>query len=274
MMMTHLYMDAYGESYETPFFGNPTSLKRPNISSRLITEKLEVPDIRASVERPRLSRLLERSIENFSATMISGRAGTGKTTAAAFCHRKRKTPSWYSVTPTDVDWPTFALHFEASLRHDGQSPTASSGGFPFEDPDVSKIENFLLDCFELTECPDLIVIDDAHHLFETAWFSDFLSVLIRVLPPSSHLLMTCRSRPPAPLWRLRSKQVLNVIDEKLLYFSADEAEDLYRLLDIDLAMALEHQRLSFGHPQKLLKLAAEGIVKLSRKAVSTFAAFR
>lgn len=260
-MMSHLYMDAYGDSYESPVFSNTTNLSRSSINSPLIPEKLEVPDIRASVERPRLSSLLERSIANYTATLISGRAGTGKTTAAAVCYRKKETPSWYSVTPTDLDWASFAQHFEASLRNDYQSPIASSNSVSSAKTHSSAIEAFLVECLKLTECPDMVVIDDAHHLFETHWFADFLTTLVRLIPESSHLLMTCRSRPPAPLWRLRSKQVLNVIDEKLLYFSAEETEDLYSLLDIDLRLAFEHQRLTFGHPQKLLELIAQDIAK-------------
>ncbi len=260
-MMAQLYADAYNDGYENPLFSLPTTLTRTPINTRLITEKLEVPDIRTSIQRPRLSELLGRSLANYTATLICGRSGTGKTTAAAICHSQRRTASWYSVTLTDADWTTFALHFEASIRRDHRSRIVSGTDFSHNNADISSIEAFLLECLTLTGCPDLVVIDDAHHLFESHWFVDFLAILIRLLPPSSHLLMTCRSRPPAPLWRLRSKQVLNVIDEKLLYFSAEEAEGLYSRLDIDMEQALAHQRLTFGHPQKLLKLATEVVFR-------------
>jgi ATP/maltotriose-dependent transcriptional regulator MalT len=36
-----------------------------------------------------------------------------------------------------------------------------------------------------------------------------------------------RSLPPAPLWRMRSKQTLCVLDEEALAFTPDEARRLY-----------------------------------------------
>jgi ATP/maltotriose-dependent transcriptional regulator MalT len=62
----------------------------------------------------------------------------------------------------------------------------------------------------------LIVLDDIHHLFDAHWFGDFFNLLLYSLPAGSHLLMLCRSRPPGPVWRLRSKQMLDVLDERSL----------------------------------------------------------
>lgn len=40
-------------------------------------------------------------------------------------------------------------------------------------------------------------------------------------------MITSRTLPPAPLWRMRSKQTLEVIDETMLSFTLPEALDLF-----------------------------------------------
>jgi ATP/maltotriose-dependent transcriptional regulator MalT len=63
----------------------------------LLSEKLEVPRFRGLVQRPRLDDLLRNSIEQFPATLISGRAGSGKTATAAEFARTQDYVAWYSV---------------------------------------------------------------------------------------------------------------------------------------------------------------------------------
>jgi ATP/maltotriose-dependent transcriptional regulator MalT len=73
----------------------------------------------------------------------------------------------------------------------------------------------------------LIVLDDAHYLFDADWFGGFFSSLLYSLSPASHLLILSRGTPSLPLWRLRSKQVLGVVDEKLLAFDIEETQRLF-----------------------------------------------
>jgi len=68
--------------------------------------------------------------------------------------------------------------------------------------------------------------------------------------------MLCRSKPPSPLWRLRSKQVLNVIEEDQLAFTTDETEALFRMLD-STADPSAAQEEAFGRVGKLVELAEE-----------------
>lgn len=251
-MMSNLYMDAYGDTDACEYQGKVT--KEAATGSRhqtqVIREKLEKPDLRSVIERPRINDLLSRSSATYSATLISGRSGTGKTTAAALYANGSASSSWYSVTPSDLDKGIFLRHFEASLLGEKRSGKAA-----MKHADNSETEQFLSSLLRPANSPSLIVIDDIHHLFEADWFADFFILLLGLVPASSHLLITCRSRPPAPLWRMRSKQVLNVIDEKLLYFSADETLKLYSQLNLDKEKALEDRQTSYGHPAKLLRLA-------------------
>ncbi|MCA1640210.1 MAG: hypothetical protein LC768_18120, partial [Acidobacteria bacterium] len=71
------------------------------------------------------------------------------------------------------------------------------------------------------------------------------------LTPDTHLLMLSRSEPPLPLWRLRSKQVLGVIDEKLLALTCEETKDLYHKHGLSKDKAQRFYKKSFGRIPKL-----------------------
>ena len=66
-----------------------------------------------------------------------------------------------------------------------------------------------------------------------------------------HLVLLSRAKPAQPLWRVRSKQVLGVIDEKLLAFNADEAKELFKNHGIDEENALKAHKKSFGRISRL-----------------------
>jgi ATP/maltotriose-dependent transcriptional regulator MalT len=216
------------------------------------------PEIGPIVERPRLIDLLERSGSQFGATLLTGRAGTGKTTLAADYASEHERVAWYSVESGDSNWKVFSSYFFASI-------SGCSGGYPRslvlrsdESVDDSAAADFLRHCFagyqrNKKKSPELIVIDDIHHLFDTVWFAGFFDQLIRSLVPGLHLLMTCRSKPPAPLWRMRSKQMLNVIDEAILEFSVAEAQSLCRLRKLPTEIGTEAHRCSGGRIRKTIE---------------------
>src|SRR5207302_10972436 len=76
--------------------------------------------------------------------------------------------------------------------------------------------------------PLLMVIEDLHLVYDSDWVVPFFRRLLPLLPAESHLLITCRSLPPAGLWHLRSKQMLRVLDEGELAFTLDEAVALFQ----------------------------------------------
>jgi ATP/maltotriose-dependent transcriptional regulator MalT len=69
-------------------------------------------------------------------------------------------------------------------------------------------------------------LDDLHLVYDTSWLAQFFAGLIPILPREVHLLICARSLPPGTLWRVRSKQVLTVVDENALAFTLDEAREL------------------------------------------------
>jgi LuxR family transcriptional regulator, maltose regulon positive regulatory protein len=223
----------------------------------LLKEKLIVPEATGLVPRPRLSTLLDRSVAQYPATLICGRAGMGKTGLAASYAAGRPNVSWFSVESTDVDWCVFSRYFAAALSEksstDVQSASVSSA-----QGDIAK---FLIDCFASSYLNNaeqsILVLDDIHHVFDAPWFEDFFQLLLYSLPLRTHLLLLCRSKPPSPLWRLRSKQMLNVLEERVIAFDTAEAESLLREMNCSPDMAGEAQRISYGRVSKMLEWARQ-----------------
>ena len=231
----------------------------------IFAEKLRIPSFKSVIARPRLEELLERSSAQFGATLVSGRAGTGKTTVATSYSARYSNIAWYSVESADSDWSVFSHYFNAALMKTdnfGQSADVSIFRTDDESPQ-EEVSRFVSDLFSqgpgnTKSSPLLIVLDDIQHLFDTNWFNDFFTLLLHSLVPEIHLLMLCRSKPPLPLWRLRSKQRLNVIDEKLLAFSPDEAERLYKVHGLSSEIANRVNRASFGRASKLAAFINSG----------------
>src|SRR5215203_2310731 len=83
-------------SFELPgFISHETPAAAGSIP--LIKAKLQIPDARGAVPRKWLTGVLEKSSQNAAATMIVGRASTGKTTLAAGFIRGRSDVSWYTI---------------------------------------------------------------------------------------------------------------------------------------------------------------------------------
>jgi len=218
----------------------------------IFAEKLQVPKFKDNIKRPRLINLLEKSSEQFGATLISGRAGTGKTSLATEFARGYEQVAWYSVAAADCNWRVFSNYLQASFNE----PRLFLNGQENCHATETEIAHFVENLFDrLTvigiKKPFLIVLDDLHHIFDCDWFNDFFTTLIYSLTPATHLLMLSRSQPTVPLWRLRSKQVLGVIDEKLLALTCKETEDLFAANGLSKEEAQKFHKESFGRISKL-----------------------
>lgn len=219
-------LDAYylSESHTPPLPSGGAPARSRSVSLPLIEGKLRQPEISPAVERTRLLKMLERSINEHTGTLLIGRAGSGKTTLAADLARRMPTVAWYSIDAGDSDWDVFCRYFQAMLFGKERYERASG-----RVEDRTPPELFATLLARLDEWPRLLVLDGMDHLFDSEWFKQFFDIMMASLPPQSHVLVLSRTRPPNPLWRLRSKQVINVIDEKLLAFSLTETEKLFAL---------------------------------------------
>lgn len=203
----------------------------------LFEEKILIPKMAGIIHRPRLLRLLERTIASFPATAIVGRTGTGKTTLAvdfAVRNEKRSSTSWFTVGPTESDWESFATHLAASIAAKNGThclPQPAQLFPPIPMPD--EIEGFVASIVNNEKrAAQLLVVDNLHYVYDAPWFCDFLGIFVASLPPNWRLLLLSRSKPPGPIWRMRSKQMLGVIDERRLLLSFSEVETIRRLRGI------------------------------------------
>lgn len=245
---------------ENPFEISPASAKsrssRKTEDIHLFSEKMAIPVFKNYVARPRLNELLEKNLRQFGATLICGRTGTGKTALAADFSRNYKRAAWFSVESAENDWDVFFRYFLESfsrILNKKQKRQVLSEIKKSKPQTVAQYIENLLSRVELPaeEKPFLIVIDDIHNVFDAGWFSEFFTTLLYALTPDTHLLLLSRSNPPLPLWRLRSKQVLGVIDEKLLAFTLEETEQLFEKFDLPAEGAQQAFGKTFGRISRL-----------------------
>lgn len=217
--------------------------------SELITEKITPPDRLPRVSRTRLLSMLEHSMAAGSTTVISGRAGAGKTALALdFANGCGRAVAWYKVDAPDADPKLFFRYLIRSIQEQRPGFGSKSLKLLVEAADIDLID-WLTEAFvyELTEGesgnPLLIVIEDLHLVSDSYWLMLFFGRLLPLLPSEVHVLITSRNLPPAPLWRMRSKQSLVVIDETTLSFTRFEAIALfesYGLSSEQASIALDH----------------------------------
>lgn len=226
---------------------------------KILADKIVVPAVSAEIARPRLGAHLEKSLHNFSATLVTGRAGTGKTAFAVdFAVQNRYDAAWFKADSTDSDWKVFLKYLSESLR-----PYKSGKAFgTVETPQSANAENLsVTDSLAVqfaaleTEKPLLVVLDDLHSVFDADWFDEFFNALLSLPSANVKLLLLARTLPPFPLWRLRSKQVLDVMDEKLLAFNVQETTALFRKYRLPASSARLAHSDAYGRIAKLREIA-------------------
>jgi LuxR family maltose regulon positive regulatory protein len=250
-------------SYDDVSTGSSTTATRnyapKSDEIHLFAEKFRVPVLSKHISRPRLNELLTKFSAQIGATMITGRVGTGKTTLAADFAQNYESVAWYRVEAADINWTVFATYFAESFNK-----TNLETENPVENSSEIEVAPFLENLFSrLAACdikkPVLIVLDDVHYIFDAPWFAEFFNSLLYLLNENTHLLLLARSSPAFPLWRLRSKQVLGVIDEELLLFNDEEAKNFLANYHLDDKTGQEIFKKSFGRIGKLKSLAETSI---------------
>ena len=208
-------------------------LKREPAEGDWPAEKIAPPQSVCRLARGRLLAALGESLSCCSATVISGRAGTGKTTLAAdFARASGRDAAWYRVEAPDADLPVFFKYLCAAVARRRPGFGAQALWMLGETLQTGDVE-LLVECFVsellLLEDPLLVVVDDLHFVYDEEWTAPFFARLLPLLPREVHIILVGRGLPPAPLWRMRSKQTLRVVEEPALAFTLREAQELFTL---------------------------------------------
>lgn len=235
----------------------PSSSRQPAkiTDIHLFADKLLVPKFKNYIKRPRLNEMLEKSMSQFGATLVTGRAGTGKSALIANFARQYEQTAWFSISAADCDWNIFLRYFHSIF--DSLNTEKKFENINAEQGEISPfVESFFSDADSTAaKKPILIVLDDIHNVYDADWFAEFFTTLLYSLTPDKHLVMLSRSNPPVPLWRLRSKQILGVIDEKLLAFNLAETEKFLKHSGFPIEPASQLCRKSFGRISRIKTLA-------------------
>lgn len=202
-----------------------------SLTLELLKEKITPPAELPRVSRGRLNQNLQESLSTCNSTVVTGRAGTGKTMLvrdfARVCGRRT---AWYKVEAPDAELAVFFEYLCASVAAQrpgfGQKTLERVSRVVGSEDVPLLVEYFVYELLEKDE-PMLLVIDDLHLVYDAEWVVPFFRRLLPLLPPEVHVVLIGRSLPPAPLWRMRSKQTLCILDEDALCFTRDEAESLF-----------------------------------------------
>lgn len=231
--------------------------------TELIVEKIVRPTSRHTLSRRRLLAILENSLISCTSSIISGRAGTGKTALASdFAEKCDRNVAWYKVDAPDGELKIFFQYLVATIRR--QRPDFGIATLAqlakTSSPDTSLLAETL--AYELVEAegcgegkPLLVVVEDLHLIYDFEWVVPFFRRLLPLLPPEVHILITSRTMPAAPFWRMRSKQTLSVIEEETLAFTREESMELFELYALSgkqANIALDHTR---GRAAALVRFA-------------------
>ncbi len=248
------------ESYESPdCYGFEPSFTKmsfspKNYSVKLFTDKFIVPPLTTELPRPRLIEHTQKLLAQFSATTVTGRAGTGKSILAAqFAAQSEADVCWYKVETADGDWKIFASYLLGSLNR----TRAADYSMKFDKAEAASQSEIIAARFveAAEEKPLLVVLDDLHSVFDAEWFTEFFNGFVPSLSPNINLLLVARTLPPLPLWRLRSKQILGVVEEKLLTFTLEETVKFFYKYKLEPKVARAAHQIAYGKISKLKEIA-------------------
>jgi ATP/maltotriose-dependent transcriptional regulator MalT len=232
--------------------------------AQVIPDKITPPVELPRVSRERLLSILGESLQCCNSTIINARAGAGKTMLATdFARRCGRRVAWYKLDAPDSDLTTFLRHFCAAVaaaRPEFGERTLERLGAQVRVDDVPLAVEYLV--YELLESdePLLVVLDDLHLVYDAEWMPPFFRRLLPLLPREVHVMLLGRSLPPAPLWRMRSKQTLSVVDESALAFTLAEARRLFASYGLQTARADAALMETRGRASALDALARSSVV--------------
>ena len=202
--------------------------------------KLYIPATRPDlVLRPRLIKRLDEGLHaQNKLTLISGKAGAGKTTIANEWVRHLSLPAvWISLDAQDNQFNRFFTYFLAAFEQVGMRVSSTLLN-QMESGQSDWVESLLVGLFHGDNSkinPCILILDD-YHLINNERVHQALSFLIENIPPQIHLVCLTRIDPPWPIPRFRARNQICEIRDSDLQFTTNEARQFLRnALNLDLS---------------------------------------
>jgi len=210
-------------------FTNINGLSANPLDALVIHTKLSPPISHIKVlDRP---ALLTRLGENNPAplTLINAAAGFGKTTLTlGWLNHLSITKTWYSLDADDNDPHRFLVHLLVSLQRTMTKLAGSSltNYLVSQSVNLQYFLTLLINQIGATNEPVILVLDDFQAI-KNKEVSLIVETLIDRAPSNFHICIISRTIPELPLARYHVSNRINVIGEKELIFSEDEAKSFF-----------------------------------------------
>lgn len=201
-------------------------------SSQSAIKKLSPPVLPRIVLREKLFEELER-IGHYSATWISGMAGSGKTTLVASYLVQQEIPClWYNLDEGDDDPATFFYYLGlAAQRIDNDMRSA----LPLLTPEyVQNVKTFSRRYFEVLcrrlKSPAFLVFDDYQKVAASSSFHETLQDGISMVPPGIHTIIVSRTEPPPAFARMLANNFMRCVGPRDLELSLSESGQIAQII--------------------------------------------
>lgn len=194
-------------------------------SAPIMITKLTCPPPAGLTPRPALIWRLDQNRDR-RLTLVSAPAGYGKTALlSAWADRSASPVAWVSLDAGESRPARFWDYVRAAL----EIAQPSSGSFERVPHaalagSVAQIQASLINC--LAQLPPMTLILDNYQVVDDEELHQSLVSFIDHLPPTLHLIIASRARPPFPLPRWRIANWLSELGVAELQFGLDEASAL------------------------------------------------
>ena len=214
--------------------------------------KTSRPRLSAVYQRLRLFDRLDEARAQYSATLVSGPPGAGKTALlssyVAFRHLRHL---WYQVDSVDEEVATFFHYFGQAAEKHLAAPAASLPAFhPGSTSELTRFSRqYFRDFYSAAVGPLVVVLDNYQELADDSPTHDVIRVACEEAPTNCHIVIASRQACPARLARLRLNHALTVIGADDLTLTLRETHGVAQLLGVKLpsaAAALALQARSAG----------------------------